>query len=391
MNLRTLLPLAAAALAGQAASAQVFCRPITWFNPTGASTAPYSCVAAAYCATPLGQTLNIRNGAYNERVTFNKSAQITSTNGPAVIGLNPADAVSLKVVTFNTHLFGSFPLPVWQDQDRAIAIGNYLSQQRQNGLDIAGLQEVWATDRWDDIRTRAGFPGFGYGGRIDGAGTQNSGLAILSAHPISGGTQVSYNDERGNDASATKGFLVQTITKGNFEIGVFITHTQSGSGTNDANTRASQFAQLASTIQVYKNLRPSNPVIVMGDFNAKDISVEYTAIMSNQFGGVSGVADLALNLACLGDGTQCTTCNDNVVRQAFGGSGNDRIDYIMYGNSLDGTVRIIPKVYDVRRPTSPTAISGTGWDPEAFLDFQLTSNLLSDHEAIYAEFEVTRP
>lgn len=390
MKLCTLLPLAAVALAGQAASAQVFCRPITWFNPTGASNAPYSCVAAAYCATPAGQTLSLHSGTYNERPLLNKNSRITSTNGPAVIGRNAAESTSLKVFCFNTHLFGTFPLPVWQDEDRAIALGNYLSQQRQAGLDLACLQEVWAADRWNDIRTRAGFASSGYGNRIDGSGSQHSGLGILSVNPMTSSVQVSYNSERGNDASATKGFILQTVTKGTFQIGVFVTHTQSGGGSSDADVRSEQMAQLASTIQAYRNLFPANPIIVMGDFNAKDISVEYT-IMSNQFGGVAALADTALNLACLGDGTQCTTCNDNTVRQAFGGSGNDRIDYIMYGNSADGSVRIIPKAYDVRRPTSPTPISGLGWDPVAFLDFELTSTLLSDHEALYAEFELTRP
>ncbi|MFA6045191.1 MAG: endonuclease/exonuclease/phosphatase family protein, partial [Phycisphaerales bacterium] len=182
----------------------------------------------------------------------------------------------------------------------------------------------------------------------------------------------------------------QTVTKGNFPIGVFITHTQSGDSSGDASTRASQFSQLSVSINLYRALNPTHPIIVMGDFNASDSSAEYTSNMLSSLGNIAHTGDVAVNRTVNSDGTQCTTCANNVIRQAFGGSGNSRIDYILYGYSADGHVRLIPKRYDVRTPRAANAISGAGWDPESFSDFTLTTTLLSDHEAIYAEFDLVR-
>jgi endonuclease/exonuclease/phosphatase family metal-dependent hydrolase len=385
--------LAFAALAGfaSATNAQtIFCRPTTWFNPNGTASAPFSNIAAAACASTPNGTIQLTPGTYFEQGTFNTPTRITSASGPSTIGLNATERTTFKVMSYNTHLFGAFPLPVWQDEDRAIAMGLYFNQRRAEGVDLVGLQEVWASNRWDNIWALSLYPGRAYGGRVDSGNTQNSGLAALSLNPILGGTQVSYTDDNGNDASASKGFLILHIQKGNFHLGVFITHTQSGSDSNDVSDRALQMQQLATNISVYRALYPSHAILALGDFNMSYASTEFTSTLSNQMGGVGALADTSRNLACLGDADQCTTCADNTVRQAFGGTGNDRIDYIFYGNSADGSVKFIPKAYQVLRPSSPNLISGTGWNPETFSDFTLSSHILSDHEALYAEFELVR-
>lgn len=379
------------ALAAANSNAQtIFCRPTTWFNPNGTAAAPFSNIAAAACASTPAGTIQLTPGTYYERSTFSTPTRITSASGPSTIGLNATERTSFKVMSYNTHLFGTFPLPVWQDEDRAIAMGVHFNQRRAEGIDLVGLQEVWSSDRWDNIWALSLYPGRAYGGRIDSGNSQNSGLAALSLNPIIGGQQISYTDDNGNDASASKGFLILHIQKGNFHLGVFITHTQSGSDSNDVSDRALQMQQLATNISVYRALYPSHAILALGDFNMSYASTEFTATLSNQMGGVGGLADTSRNLSCLGDGDQCTTCADNTVRQAFGGTGNDRIDYIFYGNSADGTVKFIPKVYTVSRPSSPNLISGTGWNPETFSDFTMSSHILSDHEAIYAEFELVR-
>lgn len=388
----SLLVLTAIVGGTSVANAQtIFCRTVSWFNPSGASNAPFSNVAAAACATPTNGTLSLNAGIYNEVLTLDHPMQITATTTtPAVVGKLPTESTSFKVMSYNTHLFGNFPLPSWQDTDRAIAMGVYFNQKRTEGIDLVGLQEVWSSDRWDNIWSLSLYPGRAYGGRVDSGNTQNSGLAALSLHPILGGTQVSYTDDNGNDASASKGILILRIQKGNFTLGVFITHTQSGSDSADVSDRALQMQQLATNISVYRALYPSHAILALGDFNMSYLTTEFTSTLSNQMGGVGGLADTSRNLSCLGDGDQCTTCADNLVRQAFNGTGNDRIDYIFYGSSADGTVKVIPKDYQVLRPTSPNLISGLGWNPETFSDFTLSTHTLSDHEAIYAEFELVR-
>lgn len=385
-----ILLLAAAAVTTAAAHAQVFCRPVPYFNPNGSSVSPYSNVAAAACATPTGSTLTLTGGTYYEQGLFSDPALITAASGPALIGVRGTESTTLRVLSFNTHLFGSFPLPVWQDQDRAIALGVYLSQQRTAGLDLVCLQETWAPARWNDIALLSIYPAFIMGDRVDSGNTQNSGLGLLTSAQLVGASQVSYNDARGNDASASKGYLVSHIVKDGFHIGVFNTHTQSGESSDDASTRALQLQQLAAGIAAYRGLFPSHPILIMGDFNVSDVTAEYTINMTNTMGGQAGTAETALNLACLGHGTHCTSCSDNTLQQMFGNNPSKRIDYILYTGSADGHVTIVPKAYAVVRPLSPALISGDGWDPVTFSSFTLSSHFLSDHEAITADFDIVR-
>ncbi|MFA6046267.1 MAG: hypothetical protein WC718_14885, partial [Phycisphaerales bacterium] len=192
---------------GGLSQAQTYCQRPIYFNPIGTATRPYSNIESAEALTLPFTNLNIGAGTYYEQLTLDRACTINATSGPVVIGKTGSERTTLKVLSFNTHLFGSFPLPVWQDTDRAQALGIYLFFEREAGLDLVGLQEVWSTSRWDDIRTLSAYPHGGYGGRIDGSGTQNSGLAIMTPYNITNGQQVTYFDERGTDASATKGFL----------------------------------------------------------------------------------------------------------------------------------------------------------------------------------------
>lgn len=384
-----------AALAGLAgtANATIFVRPITWFNPSGAASAPYSNFAAATCKATVGETVQIQQGTFPDTFTLSKPVTLTTTSGDvATIGTRGSTVIPFKVYCFNLHLFGDVVpfTPVWQDGNRAGAIGGLTNSLRLNGVDVIGYQEVWDPDYWDVIRAVGLYPHGGYGGRRDSGSTQNSGLAIFSLHPLSGGTQISYDDENGLDASASKGYLRQTLVKDGVTIGIWVTHTQSGEGSGDETTRQSQMTQLATEVSAFRALLPHSPVFVLGDFNVKGETFEHSVNMSNAMGGLASLADVATNLgSCNGDSTACTTCSDNDLREYFNGvKAGTRLDYIMYANSLDGSVRIVPKVYDVQRPLAPNTISGSGFATENGGVKSMSSRMLSDHDAIYAEFEI---
>ncbi|CAG0992247.1 hypothetical protein PHYC_02363 [Phycisphaerales bacterium] len=395
----TIAILAAVALAiPSLASAQtVYVRPATWFNPSGAAGAPFSNVRASLCAVPASGTLHMSGGYFNETLLVTQPVTFTATVGsPSRVGEPGIDRTTLKVFSFNTHLFGNvIPfVPFWEDGARAGAIAGYLNGLRLQGVDLVGLSEIWDADYWPDIRDNCQYPAGGYGGRVDSGNVMNSGLAVFSLHPMLGGTQVSYNDASGNDANASKGYLRQTIVKDGFSIGFWNTHTQAGNGSSNVSDRALQLAQLAFDMNVYRQANPSHIVIAVGDFNVDGGSGEYTGTMSDTMGGTAATADVALNVACLGSSTHCTSCNDNDLHEFFngggGGGGGTRLDYVLYGNSSDGTVRMVPRVYEWRRPLAPGNISGTGWAPENGGTRSMTSRHLSDHDAVYSEFDIVR-
>lgn len=391
----TAVVAAAGALGGLASAshAVVFVRPVLWFNPSGATTAPFSNFAGATCRAVPFETITVRQGTFPDTFTCSKPLTLTTTGGEiATIGAQPTSVTSLKIFTFNLHLFGDVVpfLPIWQDGARTGAIAGLTASNLGQGVDLVGYQELWDPDYWDTIRVLGAYPHGGYGGRRDSGSAQNSGLALFSLWPISGGTQISYNDENGIDASASKGFLRQTIVKDGITIGVWVTHTQSGDGDSDKTTRLAQMQQLGIDIQVFRALYPSSPVFVMGDFNVEGETSEFTGNMSNAMGGLANVADTAINLgSCNGDGIACTSCSDNDLREYFNGvKPGTRLDYVLYANASNGSVRVIPKVYDVRRPLAGSTISGSGYAPENGGIKSMSSRMLSDHDAVYAEFEL---
>jgi len=399
MNPTTLSSLAVLLLASGSTLAQTtYIRGVPWFNPTGTSAAPYSCVAAAECAAATNTTLSFSGGTFYETMLLDKPLTVTATT-PALIGAPVTDTTTLKVLSFNTHLFGnaSVFLPIWEDGARATFTGQYLNQLRLQGLDIVGLQELWDSDLYAAVAGNSLFGSFAYGGNTQSGSTLNSGLGILSAHFLQSPTQVFYNAEGGNDASASKGFLRAIITKNGFNIVFYDTHTQAGDSSGNQSDRNLQMQQLATDISIMRSLHPDYAVIAVGDFNVDGSNSgfnEYTTTMSTQMGSLGATADIAQNLACLGNLNHCTSCNNNELKIFFnnadGGSGGARLDYVLYVGSRDGTVSVVPKVYEWRRPLAPTTMSGTGWAPENGGLRSLSSRMLSDHDAIYAELELVR-
>lgn len=394
MKHSTFIALASATLAGHAI-AQTYCRPTPWFNPSGTFNAPFSNVAGAVCAAPSGGTISIATGTYYESgITLNTGPkQLTTTTGPVLIGSVGQAKTSLQVISYSTHIYGpaSTSYSHWQDAARSQAIGQFVSQQQQAGVDIVGLQDHFDDDLTLDLALSSAFSYRQAGnGRRNGA-SLGSGLVTLANATGTNGEQALYSAFNTSDAIVSRSYLRLTFVKDGFGIGHFNTSLQRGTTAQNISTRATQIQILAAGILAYRQANPTHVVIVTGSLNASGSSTEYSTTMSNQMGGVSGAADVAPNLACVGAGVDaCTTCGTNDLRNVFGSPFNVRNDYIFYADSWDGQTRIVPKFYNVLQPANPATLSGPGLNADTQSNFTLTSTELSDHEAIFASFDLIR-
>ncbi len=379
--------------------------------PDGTADKPYQLVKAGACRARPNGTVVIRPGVYNETFTLDYPVRLKAS-GPAVIGqMAGKPNTKLKVVTYNTHLFGDEGaglFPQFADRARAAYIADRL---RLEDADVIGLQEVWDEELADAIVQRAGYPHHYYNNAHDEADDfLNSGLLLLSKSPLVNASLTFYRDEVSIsdcdffdplcpiknptkpwecfnifncksylDGFASKGFLQATVFKNGFQIGIFITHTQAEHHKDGVNARRKQLEQLGSQIRKYISENPAAEVILMGDFNVIAGSEDYNNSLLPQ----TGLRDMYPNLAPCPDTSQDqATCdfNRNDLARLFGNTefdcNNQRLDYVLYshGKAFD----VLPVKLEVRRYQAETREGH-----KTMLD-------LSDHFGIAAELSLWR-
>lgn len=132
--------------------------------------------------------------------------------------------------------------------------------------------------------------GLDYGSALLGGVSKTDGLGFAtlnSTTSFSGETFVKFNAAYGGlfDGANTcieKGFRYYLVTlAGGAQIDVYITHMNSGSDQGHKDARASQFQQLAQYIASNNN---GNPVLVLGDFNARYTRDNIQANFHNNLG-----------------------------------------------------------------------------------------------------------
>ncbi len=227
---------------------------------------------------------------------------------------------TLKVLTYNVQFrpaIADVLHPQWPNTSgRAQAIGRAIAQ-----YDIVALQEVFRTERLNEIVSAANTAGLIYGassqlpsGRLfdvalgpaphhifspqasilqslvgivtrtlynvidtirednyQARPVENSGLVVLSRYPIIQQDWITYRHKSGIDAWAKKGALHVAIQQGNASsphniLDVFVTHLQAGETTQQSE-RLEQVSELAQFIRTVHDAHPERPVLVMGDFN----------------------------------------------------------------------------------------------------------------------------
>lgn len=411
------------------ASAQMHVSPRGSFDASGYSTAPYPTLyAAAQKAADLRQagegdgTITLHAGIYPETMTIDSRTTFLSQGGVATIGDVGQAQTTFDVITLNTHLygagisseiisalifFGALDAPLhWQENERAIRIGNSLASY---DADLVALQEVWHSNSFDTVHAACAhvYPNRFYGGTVDAYGVPPcipipgygcwspllpSGLGVLSDLPMVC-QQFIFAEESGVDdffePFATKGWLSAQVQKDGFTIGVFNTHAIAG----DANVadnwqvRRAQLQQLAIAIEQYRVLNPSNPVILVGDFNVKGSgspASEYKSTLQTLFGNSSlqmvdaaraDYQNLALNTV--------TSDANNKLGKYFDPSGyaSARLDYVLYSpESLNKTTRLVLDEVQTVKHRGPSGLSADG----------LVTSELTDHWGVHASFTIVR-
>ena len=378
--------------------------------PDASPTGPYQLLKAGVCRGPNGKIV-IRPGVYNETLTIKDPMTLTVT-GPAIIGqLAGKPNTKLKVVTYNTHLFGdegAGRFPTFADRARAAYIADWLQFE---DADVIGLQEVWDEELKNVIVQRAGYLYPYYINDHDELDDfLNSGLLLLSKYPLVNPSLTFYRDEVSIsdceffdplcpvknptepwkcfnllscipylDGFASKGIVQATIFKDGFQLGIFITHTQAEHHQAGVNARRKQLEQLGSQIREYRSYNPGAEVIAMGDFNVIAGSDDYYNSLLRH----TGLRDTYSNLApCLDMLLHQATCahKQNDLARFFENTAFDcddkRLDYVLYshGTAFDA----LPVKLEVRRYQAETGDNGK------------TMRDLSDHFGVAAEFSLWR-
>lgn len=374
-------------------------------SPDGTPGRPYQLVEAGACRSQPNGTVMIRPGVYNETLTLNYPVTLKSA-GPAIIGQTGGkQRATLKVITYNTHLFGgeaAGSLPTFADDHRA----NYIAAEiRKENADVVGLQEVWDKDLADEIVHQAGYPHNYYEDRRDEADDfLNSGLLLLSKYPLLHRSLTYYRDEVSIsdcgpinplclirnitepwkcltecrdylDAFASKGFAQATIIKAGFQVGIFVTHTQAEYHDDAIVARRKQLEQLGGQIRRYRAENPGAEVVVMGDFNVIGEGGEYFNTMLPNL----GLLDAFSNSPCSEKKPRFTYEAQNNLAAIFdNNTQNQRLDYLFYshGRAYD----VLPSKVEVRKYQIAGPITENG----------KTSRDLSDHYGIAAELLLWR-
>lgn len=180
-------------------------------------------------------------------------AALSASLGGSAQGKEPDPGI--QILTLNTW---GLPFPIARSSPwrRFPGIRRMLDQRQ---ADIVGLQEVWRGAR----RLLDGLEGLRRG---PDTRHLDSGLALVSPHPISNLSERSFTAARGVDRLKQKGMLTARVELP--EVGpieVLVTHLQAGGGPANAAVRGLQVEQLLEVVDGWQG-----PTLVMGDFNLSE-------------------------------------------------------------------------------------------------------------------------
>lgn len=186
------------------------------------------------------------------------------------------DRRPIKILTWNIYMRPNSIL--WNGQfRRAKAIGQLL---RKEDYDIVLFQEAFG--KISRKKLRKALDGL-YAYEIEPKNnkkTVNSGLWVLSKHPINRSEFIFFKDCEVSDCQSSKGAVFIELEM-NGQVYQFInTHVQAEDGKKFALVRENQFKMIAGLLDSLQ--KPEVPQFVLGDLNtAKKIVLEYDGMLSN--------------------------------------------------------------------------------------------------------------
>lgn len=368
--------------------------------PDGSESRPYHMVEAGIVKTRISpaKTVEIEAGEYYETFTTDTPCTLTATGGTVTIGqMDYKASTTLDIITLNTHLCGDVHLCTkWCPRERAEDISFYIRDTLQWSPDVVCFQEIWDDDLFlgdpgdwegEGILTWAGYRYGEHGTETDCLGCWNSGLAIMSQHPMAYWTQFFWGPASlgmcdGWDCMAGKGWVQTKIEKEEFNIWIVNLHADAGESPGDKIARILQFARLHDHLFIWKMLNPSHVFFVMGDFNVYGHHDEYMDVLINFLGSeelkgrdaVRNSPGFTTHMASL-----TYDCSNDLAGHFDDECLSGRLDYIFYFPPFDGSVEVLPM--DVNElPFQGRWLTEDG----------VTTNDSSDHYGVYGRFKLIR-
>jgi endonuclease/exonuclease/phosphatase family metal-dependent hydrolase len=272
----------------------------------------------------------------------------------------------LRVLSLNVW---GLPSPVGRHVHERLAL--VLRELPRHACELALFQEVWTEPAREQLTRGGRALGFEHSWS-QGPARGGGGLLVLSTRPIEAAAFRRYTlgglPQRLTqmDYYSGKGVARLDLAIAGTEIAVFLTHLQarySPASVPDeyVGHRTGQVIELAEEVRAV-----SSPVLAVGDFNMRDSSPEYAAMMQ-----LTGFVDAAVRL----DVRAPTVTLDNVYRLERKAISESRIDYVFCRSGTRVGVRplSLARVYQ-----EPVEVAGS---PGAY----------SDHTGLLVEVELGGP
>jgi endonuclease/exonuclease/phosphatase family metal-dependent hydrolase len=225
---------------------------------------------------------------------------------------------TIKIITYNTHLFGGTALDSfvgYQDEER---IGEIMERIKKSDCDIICLCEVWS-DSWKEVIVKSVQQTHPYHFYYDTSPEKmGDGLLVISKKPLSWASFIEFAERAGWDGQAQKGaFFLSVYWSAQKQFRIFFTHTQADK--EHWSERKSNLEQVGALIRAYYS---DIPALILGDLNVyEDEQNELRTILS-------GFSDA-------GSGSNLMTYDpskNNVAQHFDEGGKAHRFDFILYSD-----------------------------------------------------------
>ncbi|WP_157772695.1 sphingomyelin phosphodiesterase [Pseudoponticoccus marisrubri] len=282
-----------------------------------------------------------------------------------------AEAREFKVLSYNAMLLSKFTFPNHRQDDRAKLIPQALS--RQGSWDVIVYNEAFENEARSILMLNTIGQGYPFMTDVPDKATihDDSGVFLVSRHPIVETDTLVFSACDGSDCLANKGAVYAKIWKDNVYHHVFATHLQADDSEDAVTARTMQLIQLQAFMLSKAAAASLNnePVIIAGDLNFDRLH------NSSEFKGMLGMfqAETPPELFHSFD-----PVNNGLAKWRYAGEQQMTLDYVL--TSRFGT-QPSETDYAVIRPKAGSSLR---YSP--FGGAGTTTSDLSDHYGISATF-----
>jgi len=188
------------------------------------------------------------------------------------------ESTQLKVLSWNVFLL---PTP-FLSPDRLERTEGIIAVLNESDYDVIVLQEAFYKKAFKRLQggLKAKFPYQVLPEIKRGLIKTNSGIWIISKHPLKHIESIEYDDCKGSDCMARKGAALCSVFKNNKTFQILGTHLQAGGAEERIEIRATQRKQIVKLLE--ENKKENIPQILCGDFNTNKYETKnYNRLISD--------------------------------------------------------------------------------------------------------------